>query len=111
MVHTCGGATKDDIMKRKCHETRHKISCKQNITCFKIKEHALDLDREMILQHCNSDLPPEKHETEIPVNFNQLLGSQRSINRSINYSKFRILTNTVLFTSLATYVADSLCRL
>ena len=90
MVHTCNGATEDDIMVRKCRETRHKISCKQNATSFKIKEHALDLDREKIMAHCNRDLPADKHETEIPVNFAQLLGTRRSINRSINHAKFRI---------------------
>ena len=90
IVHTCVGATPDDILIRKCRATRHKIACKQNMTAFKIKEHALDLDRDRILEHCNKDLPPEQRVTEIPVNFNQMLGSARSLNRSINHAKLRI---------------------
>ena len=38
IVHTCDGATPDDILIRQCRATRHKIACKQNVNAFKIKE-------------------------------------------------------------------------
>ena len=49
LQHECDGSSKEQIIKRKCRETRLKIASNQNLNSRKIKEVAIDKDRSFII--------------------------------------------------------------
>ena len=89
LQHQCEGSSKDDIIKRKCRETRLKIASNQNLNSRKIKELALDKDRSFILDTMNSDLGPnDTRADDIPVDVETLFDqTQRQMNRALNHMK------------------------
>ena len=51
LQHECDGSSKEQIIKRKCRETRLKIASNQNLNSRKIKEVAIDKDRSFITRY------------------------------------------------------------
>ena len=89
LQHECEGSSKDEIIKRKCRETRLNIASNQNLNSRKIKEVAIDKDRSFILDTMNSDLGPDDTPLEeLPVDIEILFDqTQRNMNRALNHMK------------------------